>query len=147
MAQLPKVPTPEWFDRKNEPAIQADINKLNADVRKWSFETKNMLAQEVRMLTNRGKVEYIRQISWQRLAPNIRPRTIIRDGMAERVTMSYPAHGYYISVGSGRGHHKNKNPRRIVDWYNQILDRQTETLADRVASHIDTLTVRISTLS
>jgi len=146
MASIPKYELPDYISLKNEPELKADINKLNADVRKWSFQTKNMMAQNVRMLTNSSKTDYIRKINWQRLAPNIRPRTIVKDGMAERVTMNYPAHGYFISVGSGRGHHKKTNPRRIINWYNDILESQVENLGDIVQAHISTLTVRVTNI-
>jgi len=125
-------------------AENLDIQKFNTDVRRWSYDTRNMLTQQVQLLTNSEKAEFIRTRSWQPLAANINPRTIVTYGVPERVIFSYPAHGYYISVGSGRGHNKNTNPRKIVDWYNQVLDKQLEVLADVVANHLDDMAIRVS---
>ena len=119
-----------------------NIAKLNQEVRSWSRDVAGILRQNVMQITNSGKAALLKKRYSPQLATNIKPRIKTTSGMTERIAFSYPRHGYFISVGSSRGHKKNVNPRKIQDWYSQTIDEQVEVLSDIVVRNIEGFEVK-----
>ena len=124
--------------------------ELNADVRKWAGQSRAMMEKRVRQLTNREKhafikIKKIKGIAKGKssafLASSIKSKVNTRFGVAERIVFPFAKHGFYIAVGASRGHSPKSNPRKIIDWYNFVLEKRLETLADTVVKNYADATV------
>jgi len=124
-----------------------DQNKFNRETRRWAIEQKNAMRSRIAMLTNKGKhrlllfkrIQGIKgnssAIRNDKLINTLKTYTKKNFGLNERISYSYARHGYFIAVGSSRGHNKNTNPRKKIDWYNSILTANIPELAKIVAEH------------
>lgn len=121
------------------------IKELNSEVRRWSQQSEAMLRNRVKQLTNGDKHRLLKtrfnfkvykaskKIRHTNLANSIRYRNLREFGAVNRVLFHFAKHGYYLSVGSSRGHSAKTNPRKIVDWYGFIFEKRLDNLADIVA--------------
>ena len=87
-----------------------------------------------------GRTEY-------KLKDKIGYRLRMKYGDIERVSFNFPLHGIFIEYGVGRGqpgekstkkassHPKNYIRRKMSDWFDAPLDKNTEKLADIAAEY------------
>ena len=136
-----------------------DYMAQNQVVRDWSTKVKSQLKDSASrfskgksgaVLRGRGSfVGYGKGTSQPRkenkLVKSIQHRVKYRHGISEGVTFRFERHGVFVHKGVGRGYKmvggqvvryaKGKaNPPRVpVDWFNVIVNHNTEELANKVA--------------
>ncbi len=122
---------------------KSNINtkRFKADIRNWQRRQVRAMAGVIR---NETKHKVLRTANRKKLENTIRPRLQTYFGIPERVIFSYAAHGYYLQVGSSRGHNKNKNPRKKVEWTKKLWESGVQELADIVVKHLADASVRSS---
>lgn len=54
-------------------------------------------------------------------------------GNADRVYFGMPPHGIFLKLGASRKHKHKKNPRKIIDWFNPVMDERLPVLANKLA--------------
>ncbi len=121
--------------------------KINREVRQWSNQSRDLLENRVRMLTNKNKHTFLfgalrgygkgatSKITTGKLADSIRDKTLQRFGIVERIVFPFAKHGYFIAVGASRGHAAKSNPRAKIDWYNFLFEQRLQSLADIYAEN------------
>ncbi len=136
---------------------QVRPKELNKDVRAWARQSRSMMEQRVRMLTNKNKHVYLKiqrvkgirkgENSASRtikLADSIKSKVTTRFGIAERIVFPFAKHGIFISLGASRGHAAKSNPRKTIEWYNFVLEERLENLADMVMENYADATMNVS---
>lgn len=82
------------------------------------------------------KVYESKKLGERHLEYSIKSYVNSRDGIPERISFPFIKHGFFIAVGSSRGHSAKKNPRNIIDWYNREFQQaQIDKLADIVTKY------------
>ncbi len=120
-----------------------------SDVRKWSREQKNYMTRNIRAMTGKQKMQFVKTINTRKikgsrqksalqnikLANSLKAKVRNRYGIPERVLFPFAQHGFYIAIGASRGHSAKKNPRKKIEWYKSVFDKGIIQLADIVAKH------------
>lgn len=60
--------------------------------------------------------------------------TTMKYGALSSIRFKFPRHMVFVHKGVGRGH-PISNPRKAKPWFNEILDKEIEVLADIVAEN------------
>ena len=108
---------------------------LNADVKQWSKQSAVMMKGKVRLLTNKNKHQFLKaRKEGKTLEKSIKHRNPQRFGLVRKVVFSFERQGVFIAYGVSRGH-KKSNPRKIIDWFQSVLDVSEKSLADIVVEH------------
>jgi len=108
-------------------------DKLNKDIKSWSMTTRADLVTQFSKLN----IQHVER------SPSLRPsrdvlasRTSMRQGMINRVSFSFPRHMVFVHKGVGKGVPISKvgtSNRKAKEWFNPVVDRDIEKLADIVA--------------
>ena len=121
--------------------------EFNQAIKDWSFETKNILAKNVREVARKGKiVDYIQRKDGtiekklnKSIAYNLNRD---KDRLIERVRFSFERHGVFLEKGVGNG------TREAKIWFNNSMDSQIDKLADiaqkyAVQFNVDKMSIKI----
>jgi len=110
------------------------MENFNQEVIQWSQQSVALMKQNVQMMTNKSKQQYLRAKNGQ-LAASIKTKNTKRFGDIERIMFPFLRHGYFIAVGASRKHAAKTNPRQKVEWFNFIFEKRMDSLADIVANY------------
>jgi len=111
--------------------------KLNSDIKSWAGETQKELKQQFDSLN----IQHVDR------SPSPRPsREVLenilrsRGGLVSKVSFKFPRHMVFVHKGVGKGvpislAGSNATNRKPKPWFNPVMDKKVEDLADRVADH------------
>lgn len=109
-----------------------DIEKVNAVVKGWKDETHTELKGQFTKLD----IRHVERSPSQTAAVKIL-RSVVgySFGLASKVGVKFPKHMVFVHKGVGRGGEGN---RKKKEWFNPVMDKQVEKLADDLAEeHAD----------
>ncbi len=119
-----------------------DPKGLNREVKKWSRQSRSMMEERVRRLTNKNKHTFLKikgirkgkssTFHSGKLTDSIQQKTRSRFNVIERIIFPFAKHGIFLDLGVSRGH-KKSNPRKKIDWYRFVFEKRLDMLADVVA--------------
>jgi hypothetical protein len=108
---------------------QRDIDNLNEDISNWNDKNKNDILNEMDVLG----------IKHSSFSPNKTPlRKALKSKLRKRfdlinkISYSMPRSAVFLHKGVSRGHGKD-NPRQAKEWFNPVVDKNIDDLAERVA--------------
>lgn len=135
-------------------AISEEIQSFNKDVSRWNQRFEDRLKLRIRSLSQQGKGDLLRSLYG---------RTYRMDGEIDRIGYVFDRHGVFWQKGVGRGYvmrngmvvrgekvkigrniHDKRTDFRAVsgqilrkpeDWFNGLLYKNVEELADIVVEH------------
>ena len=131
-----------------------EADKLTRELRTKLNYTAQLLASNVRSMTNKGKSTLIKQLRVKRiksrdkagisssieieksLAEDIRGNQKWINGKRElsSLSFSFPRHGVFLEKGLGRGRGKDK-PKGAKDWFNATINASEDWIADTIMQH------------
>ena len=116
---------------------QKDIDDLNNNIKNWDEKDKRDILKEMDALG----------IKHSKNSPNKTPLRKVfkskltqRAGLTNKISYSMPRSAVFLHKGVGRGHPKT-NPRTAKEWFNPVVDRNLEELADIVADGQGTMII------
>jgi hypothetical protein len=112
-----------------------DIDSFNADVNKWTKETKEKIVSEMNSL---GIVH--REYSQSPVPASKALKTSERKnaGVVSKISFRMPRHMVFVAKGVGRGVPISKagqGNRKPKDWFNGPVEARIGELTDIVAAH------------
>ena len=109
----------------------AETQKFNVMANRWATITRGEMVQNVRTMTKKEKAEFFKYL---RLRNNIQVSTRKNGymGQIDRISYKFPLHGIWIHHGVSRGHPASL-PRKKVDWFNSVIERRIDELANNAA--------------
>lgn len=118
--------------------MAVDYTSANERIQGWGSETKDELIIEMGDLGIRHRANsQSKRAATQSLKDSYRRR----NGLTSRVSYSIPKHMIYVHKGVGRGTPIEKvgqNGRRAKPWFNPVIVRRINALADLVAEEVGT---------
>lgn len=121
--------------------------EFNQAIKDWSYETKNILAKNVREVARKGKIVDIIHRKDGTIEKKLNKSIAYnlnrdKDKLIERVRFSFERHGVFLEKGVGNG------TREAKIWFNDSIDRQIEKLADiaqkyAVQFNVDKMSIKI----
>ncbi len=105
--------------------------KLNLEARQWRLETMDKLRAQ---WDKYGIKHDPRSPSTVAALELLRSSTTSKYGLLSSIRFKFPRHMIFVHKGVGHGH-PISNPRRAKPWFNEILDKEIEKLADIVAEN------------
>jgi len=111
--------------------------KLNTEVKTWADSTNKKLQQEFDVLN----IQHVTR------SPSPHPsRDVLkaflrkRQSLVDRVSFKFPRHMVFVHKGVGKGvpialAGSNATTRKPKPWFDNVMDKQVDDLADRVAEH------------
>ena len=108
---------------------QHDIDALNEGIEKW--EQKNhidILAEMDSLGIQHSKNSPNKTALRQALKSKLRQRF----GLTNRISFGMPRSAVFLHKGVSRGHGIS-NPRKAKEWFNPVVDKNLDELADIVA--------------
>jgi hypothetical protein len=103
--------------------------EFNKAIRDWSFETKNILAKNVREVATKGKIVDLLERKDGTIEKKLNKSIAYnlnkdKTKLIERVRFSFERHGVFLEKGVGNG------TREAKVWFNDSMDKQLAKLAD-----------------
>jgi hypothetical protein len=107
----------------------SDIQKLNTGIELWNDKNKADVISEMDALD-------IKRYSYSQNPVSLRKafksKLRKRFDLINKISYSMPRSAVFLHKGVSRGHGIN-NPRRAKEWYEPVVDRNIDSLADVVA--------------
>ena len=108
---------------------QQDIDELNDGIKNWEDKNHNDLLSQMDALGIQHSKNSPNKIPLRRaLKSTLRQRF----GLTNKISYSMPRSAVLLHKGVSRGHGKN-NPRTAKEWFNPVIDKNLDELADIVA--------------
>lgn len=131
-----------------EKMTQADFQKQNEIVKRWSAKVRTALRSSARQFSYGKSVSFVDRGEQreQKLEKSIQARLRMDYGVVDRVSFNFERHGVFVHKGVGRGYRSvggivtrvAKSPavktRVPVEWFNPVLDKHTPELVHRIAA-------------
>ena len=121
--------------------------EFNQAIKDWSYETKNILAKNVREVARKGKIVDVIQRKDGTIEKKLNKSiayNLNRDEnkLIERVRFSFERHGVFVEKGVGNG------TREVKIWFNNSIDSQVDKLAGiaskyAVQFNVDKMSIKI----
>jgi len=121
--------------------------EFNQAIKDWSYETKNILAKNVREVARKGKIVDVIQRKDGTIEKKLNKSiayNLNRDEnkLIERVRFSFERHGVFVEKGVGNG------TREVKIWFNNSIDSQVDKLASiaqkyAVQFNVDKMSIKI----
>jgi hypothetical protein len=116
-------------------AMIEGARKMNAEVSQWGGSTTKDLKSEF----SRLKILHVKR------SPSLRPAVEIlnerfskQQGLINKIAFRFPRHMVFVHNGVGKGvpaDFSGITSRKPKEWFNPIMDKNVEDLADIVASN------------
>lgn len=106
-----------------------DIEKLNQEVQNWDMMNKAEVKGQIDQL---GIKRYSYSQNPIPLARAFRSRLRKKFEMINTISYSMPRSAVFLHKGVSRGHGKN-NPRKAKEWFQPVVDKNMDALADIVS--------------
>ena len=116
---------------------QIEADELNDKIRAWEKENKQELVNEINQL---GIKHYAYSRNPQPLQQALKSRVTEKEGMVNKISYKMPRSAVFVHKGVSKSHPKS-NPRQAKEWFNPIVNKNTDKLADIVAEGCSTLVV------
>jgi len=116
---------------------QIEADALNEKIKAWDKENKQELVNEMNQL---GIKHYPYSRSKQPLQQALKSRVVEQGGLVSKISYKFPRSGVFVHKGVSKGHPKT-NPRQAKEWFNPIVNKNTDKLADIVAEGCSSLVV------
>lgn len=111
-----------------------DAVAYNSDVTGWGKDVLQQLKSSIRQLSKEGKGELVK---------SLRLRTRTDYGLIDRITFNFRRHGVFWHKGVGKGQPISGKvltsggiKRQPAEWFNPVIERNINKLADIVASYM-----------
>lgn len=108
-----------------------DNQEFNNEVKSWGTNTVKELQREVSQL---GIKHAEKSKSPRAAKDSITSTTGKKFDIVTSVRLKFPRHMVFVHKGVGRGH-PISNPRQAKEWFNPVIEKKIEDLADIVAEH------------
>jgi hypothetical protein len=109
--------------------LQADIDKYNQQAAQWATSTRAKLVSKLDALG----VKHSRNSQDERsIQKSVSGKTRKQFDVVNRISFGFNRSGVFLVKGVSRGHPIG-NPREAKDWFNSVVDKELDTLADIVA--------------
>jgi hypothetical protein len=105
--------------------------KLNQEAKQWRLATMGKLKAQ---WDKYGIIHRPESRSVVAALDLLKSTTTSKYGVLSSIRFKFPRHMVFVHKGVGRGH-PISNPRRAKPWFNEILDKEIEGLADIVAEN------------
>jgi hypothetical protein len=116
---------------------QRDIDELNNNIAGWNNDTTSDVRNEIDSL---GIKHYPYSRNTKSLKQAFRSSLRKRFDLTDRINYSIPQSGIFVHKGVSRGHGKD-NPRKAKEFFNPVIDRNLDKLANIVADGQGTLVI------
>jgi len=116
---------------------QSEADALNDKIRAWDKDNKQELVNEMNQL-NIKHYPYSR--SPQPLQQALKSRVVEKGGLVNKISYKMPRSAVFVHKGVSKSHPKS-NPRQAKEWFNPIVNKNTDKLAEIVAEGCSTLVV------
>lgn len=107
----------------------ADIQNLNDQIENWDMMNKAEVKGQIDQL---GIKRYTYSQNPIPLARAFRSRLRKKFLLIDKISYSMPRSAVFLHKGVSRGHGKN-NPRQAKEWFQPVVDKNIEALADIVS--------------
>ena len=107
----------------------SDIEKLNTDIELWDDKNKAAVINEMDTL---GIKRYPYSQNPVPLRKAFKSKLRKRFDLINKISYSMPRSAVFLHKGVSRSHGKN-HPRTAKEWYEPVVDRNIDELADVVA--------------
>lgn len=111
---------------------------MNADIRKWGKGAIGDLKQEFARLNIVHDASKYKGSDPGASVDKLLNRFGKRQGLIDKVSFKFPRHMVFVHKGTSKGH-PISNPRKVKEWFNPVMDRDVEGLADIVAENLGDL--------
>ena len=108
---------------------QQDIDELNAGIAGWDRKNVDEIRAEMDAL---GIKHYDYSKNKTPLRQAFKSRLRQKFGLTDRISYTMPRSAVFVHKGVSRGHGKN-NPRKAKEFFNPVVDRNLDELANIVA--------------
>lgn len=109
-----------------------DEESFNADVSKWTIETKEALVNQMNSL---GIVHRENSSSEVPAQKALKSSTRKQSGIVNKISFRMPRHMVFVAKGKGRLRTDGTTNRQPKDWFNSVVDSRMDSLTDIVADH------------
>lgn len=116
---------------------QKDIDALNTNIKAWDEKNLYDVRKEMDALGIKHRKGSPSKISAKR---SLSSKLTQRSGLTNRISYSMPRHMVFVHKGVSRGHPKT-NPRTAKEFFNPVVNKNLEELADIVADGQGTLVI------
>ena len=106
-----------------------EVEELNSEIAKWDEENKTDVVNEMNAL---GITHYPYSRNSKPLQEAFKSALRKKFDLVDRISYCMPRSAIFVHKGVSRGHGKD-NPRTIKEFFNPVVDRNIEKLADIVA--------------
>lgn len=108
---------------------QNDINNFNTSADQWAASTRAKLVSKLDALG----VKHSRNSQDERaIQKSVTGKTGKQFGLVNRISFGFNRSGVFLAKGVSRSH-PISNPREAKDWFNSVVEKEIDVLADIVA--------------
>lgn len=119
------------------PFEQHDIDNMNQKIKAWNEKDVQDLLKEMDSLGIKHSKNSPNKVP---LRKALKSKLSQRAGLTNRISYSMPRSAIFLHKGVSRGHSKG-NPRQAKEWFNPVVERNLDELADIVADGQGTLII------
>lgn len=116
---------------------QKDIDNMNERIKQWDEKDLNDLRSEMDRLGIQHSKNSPNKIP---LRKALKSKLTQRNGLTNKIAYSMPVSSIFLHKGVSRGHPKS-NPREAKEWFNPVVDKNLDELADIVADEQGTMVI------
>lgn len=109
--------------------LRKSLDDMNSNITGWANGTKSAVINELDAL---GVKHYPYSPNKVPLRKAIKQSLRKRFDTVDRISYKMPRSAIFLHKGVSRGHGRS-NPRQAKEWYNPIVDKRMDELADIVA--------------
>jgi hypothetical protein len=111
-----------------------DYEKVNEIVKNGASEVKGLLTNSI----DQNNIKHVSSKTNYEPLKNIKTRVSIKNGIANRIRISFKRSGVFVHKGVGRG---GSAHRTAKPWFNPVIEKFTDDLASKVADEMCELTL------
>lgn len=116
---------------------QKDIDALNESIEIWEVKNYGDLLKQMDALGIKHSKNSPNKTPLRRaLKSNLRKKF----GVIDRISYTMPRSAVFLHKGVSRSHPKN-NPRKAKEWFNPVVEKNINALADAVADKQGTMII------
>ena len=110
---------------------------MNERIQKWDEKDLTDLRSEMDALGIKHSKNSPNKVP---LRKALKSKLTQRNGLTNKISYSMPRSAVFLHKGVSRGHPKT-NPRQAKEWFNPVVDKNLDELADIVADGQGTLVI------
>jgi hypothetical protein len=109
--------------------LDTDLNNFNEEAEKWAADTRAKLISKLDAL---GVKHSAKSPDAKAIQKSVTGKTGKQFDVVNRISFGFNRSGVFLSKGVSRGH-PISNPREAKDWFNSVVEKELDVLADLVA--------------